>query len=90
MTTDRVSKDHTLAILDDLRTRNRTALMAFHVELKVNVHAMVDRFFQGKRLELQAVRNEWEKDWSCRQSESGPLSPRNGIGIEITRSLFTG
>ena len=61
---DRVSKDHTLAILDDLRTRNRTKVEMFYQELKVNTHVMVDRFFQAEHRpsEMEKEMHEMVKD----------------------------
>ena len=72
---DRVSKDHALVILDDLRTRNRTKLEAFHEELKVNTHVMVDRFFQAEhRLsEMEEEMHEMVKDLFLMAQDQWPF-----------------
>jgi len=44
---DRVSKDHTLAILDNFRERNMAIIKRHHREMEVNMHRMVDQFFEA-------------------------------------------
>ena len=46
---DRVSKDHVLTILENLRSRNKTNLTMHHDELEENMGQVISRFFEVAR-----------------------------------------